>query len=327
MNELVINRTPDVIAAEINSIKDQTKNIVLFNSIEIGRRLVEAKELISHGEWGNWLEEKVEYSQRTAQNLMKIFNEYGSNQLSLLGNNAKSQALADLTYTQAVALLGIPEDEREEFVKENKVQEMSTRELQQAIKERDQAKEDLEDVRELLKTKSEENLKYYNENYENKKTVKELQDALQKEKEASKKETERLQLLIDNMKNKISTAEASGNNDEVDRLQETLEKYEAELNESKEKIKDLEEQLQTPADAVIVEKVPENIEKELEELRAKAQNQGADVKVKFKIHFDILVKSFNDLLNDLEGMAENEELHDKYRNAVHGLIDKMVERL
>lgn len=339
MNNLVINRTPELIAAEINSIKNQTKNIVLYNSIEIGRKLVEAKELINHGEWGGWLEESVDYSQRTAQNLMKIFEEYGSNQLTLLGNNAKTQALADLTYTQAVALLGIPEEEREAFIQENDISEMSTRELQQAIKERDSAKEALEHVRAILKNKSDEALKYYDAKSkaecdkkvanqvleETKNTVKQLQEALQKEKDKSKQETERLQALIDNMKNQILEVQASGDNEEAENLQETLEKFETELNESKNKIKELEEQLNTPMESVIVEKVPEEVEKELAELRAKAQ--GGDIKVRFKVHFDILVKNFNDLLNDLEEMKENEDLHEKYRNATHSLIDRIVERL
>ncbi|MDF2790465.1 MAG: hypothetical protein K0S80_3566, partial [Neobacillus sp.] len=44
MTELLI-RTPIMIATEINSIKEQTKKMLLVNSIEIGRRLVEAKTI------------------------------------------------------------------------------------------------------------------------------------------------------------------------------------------------------------------------------------------------------------------------------------------
>ena len=71
--EIVVIRTPEIVAAEINSIKYQTRNIVLFNSIEIGRRLVEAKELIEHGAFGDWLKSAVDYSQSNANNLMKIY--------------------------------------------------------------------------------------------------------------------------------------------------------------------------------------------------------------------------------------------------------------
>ena len=83
----MVNRTPEIIAAEINGIKEQTKKMVLYNSIEIGRKLTEAKLLMDHGEWGKWLENAVDYSKSTANNLMKIFQEYGAEQITLLDNN------------------------------------------------------------------------------------------------------------------------------------------------------------------------------------------------------------------------------------------------
>lgn len=135
MNNLIVNRTPEVIAIEINSIKEQTRKTLLYNSIEIGRKLTEAKELVSHGEWGKWLAEFVDYSTSTANNLMRIFEEYGGDQITLLGDNLKSQAFGNLNYSQAVELLGLPPEEREVFIKENNVEEMSTRELKKAIKE------------------------------------------------------------------------------------------------------------------------------------------------------------------------------------------------
>ena len=78
---------------------------------------------------------------------MRVFEEYGADQLALFGETgAKSQALGSLSYSQAVALLSVPEDEREQFVEENDASNMSTRELQQAIKERDQAKQEKEEA-------------------------------------------------------------------------------------------------------------------------------------------------------------------------------------
>ncbi|NLI93000.1 MAG: DUF3102 domain-containing protein [Peptococcaceae bacterium] len=77
MNDLMTERTPHIIAAEINIIKQQTNKILLTNAIEIGRRLKEAKDLLKYGEWGKWLEESVNYSQSTADRLMQLFEEYG----------------------------------------------------------------------------------------------------------------------------------------------------------------------------------------------------------------------------------------------------------
>ena len=137
-------RTPGLIAAEINKIKEDTKRILIYNSIEIGRKLTEAKELVPHGEWGNWLKTEVDYSKSTANNLMKIFQEYGADQISLLGENLKSQTFGNLNYSQATLLLGVPAEEREKFVEENTVEEMSARELKKAIEELKKTEEEKE---------------------------------------------------------------------------------------------------------------------------------------------------------------------------------------
>lgn len=115
----------DRLVSEIRMITEQTKQVVLFNSIEIGRRLTEAKAMVKRGTWGTWLKERVDYSQRTANNFMKIYQEYGRNGLA-----EKSQALANLSYTQALALIDLPEDERARFAEERKAGEMALRKLE-----------------------------------------------------------------------------------------------------------------------------------------------------------------------------------------------------
>ncbi|MCO5386876.1 MAG: DUF3102 domain-containing protein [Desulfosporosinus sp.] len=140
MNEPITERTPQGIAAEINRIKQQTCKIMLTNAIEVGKRLKEAKALLSHGEWGKWLVESVSYSQRTANRLVQLFEEYGD-KLFASGDDSgrsNSSALTNLTYFQALLLLGIPEVEREKFILQHDVKDMTTRELDQALKERNQ---------------------------------------------------------------------------------------------------------------------------------------------------------------------------------------------
>ena len=137
MDNPVTERTPLVIAAEINMINGQTKKNLLTSAIEIGRRLQEAKALVKHGEWGKWLEESVSFSQKTAERLVRIYEEYGPNFLDGPGRS-KSTLVSNLTYTQALLLLGLPEEEREEFIAQNDVGNMTKQELQQALKDRDQ---------------------------------------------------------------------------------------------------------------------------------------------------------------------------------------------
>lgn len=134
--EALENQLPaevDTLTAEINIYKQQTGACI----VEIGRRLIRAKEILPHGQWAAWLAEKVEFSERTAQNFMRVAKEY-----------ANPQPVADLGLTKALLLLQVPENEREEFVAkpheteggEKTVAEMSKRELEKAIRERDEAR-------------------------------------------------------------------------------------------------------------------------------------------------------------------------------------------
>ncbi|SHN88136.1 DUF3102 domain-containing protein [Desulfitobacterium chlororespirans] len=109
--------------------------MLLKNAIEVGRLLQEAKELLNHGEWLKWLKESVSFSKSTAANLMNLYKAYGPKLLSLADDDPNSQALGNLTYTKAVLLLGLPEEEREAFIAQHDLGSMTTRQLSQAVKE------------------------------------------------------------------------------------------------------------------------------------------------------------------------------------------------
>lgn len=132
------------LASEINLITEQTKQMVLMNFIELGKRLTEAKAMVKHGEWGNWLKERVNYSQRTANNMMKLYKEYGES-----GIAQKSQSIASLSVTQAVAMLEIPEEERERFAEQSNAKDLTIRELKAEIAK---AKAALEEEQSSTKT-------------------------------------------------------------------------------------------------------------------------------------------------------------------------------
>lgn len=127
------------VTTEIRTLHRQAQQMVLSYAIEIGRRLVEAKALVEHGDWGRYIKEELGYSQSTANNFMRLFEEYGAKQQSIFGAEANSQTFGNLTYSQALALLALPAEEREEFVDGHPVEEMSTRELARYIQERNEA--------------------------------------------------------------------------------------------------------------------------------------------------------------------------------------------
>ena len=154
MSDLINGRTPFVIAAEINTIKHQVGKIFLQSTIEIGHRLKEARELLQYGEWSKWLEESVSYSQKAAERMIRVFEEYGPKQLE--SSDAQSptadtqaQELPNLNFTQALILLGVPKEIQGEFIDELDIDNITTRELQKKVndwklarEERDQARQE-----------------------------------------------------------------------------------------------------------------------------------------------------------------------------------------
>ena len=96
--------------------------------VVIGQALREAKGQLAHGAWGDWLRDRVNFSQGTAENYMRIAEQV----------NGES-TLLDLPYTKILALLAVPETEREQFAQDNQVEDKSVSEIKRLIRERDEA--------------------------------------------------------------------------------------------------------------------------------------------------------------------------------------------
>lgn len=141
MNDIQTQRTPDIIGAEIRGLTQQAKTMTLWFGIEIGRRLTEAKEMLEHGQWLAYLKEQTEFSRSSAGRLMTLYKEYGAAQTSLFGAETNYPTLNNLSISNALRLLAVPEDEREEFAAEHDVEHMSARELDELIKQRDEAEQ------------------------------------------------------------------------------------------------------------------------------------------------------------------------------------------
>lgn len=125
-------RDIETITGEILELKQTAGSAILG----IGQRLNEAKAVLNHGEWLPWLTERVEFSERSAQTFMKLAREWSN-----------PQALADLGSVKALTLLALPPEERDQFMtethevdgQEKTVVDMTSRELEKAIRERKEA--------------------------------------------------------------------------------------------------------------------------------------------------------------------------------------------
>jgi len=171
-----------IIEAEILFYKRQAGASI----IEIGKRLNEAKAQLSHGEWLPWLREKVDISERSATNFMRIAREY-----------PESVNIADLGTCKALALLDLPDSERERFAAEKHVvngvekgiSEMTGKELKQAIRERDAALRAAEEAKAAVEAAAENQAKMEADM----KLMKELQQRAKEAEEAKTAEIRRLE--------------------------------------------------------------------------------------------------------------------------------------
>lgn len=284
MSNIVTVRDADVIAAEIQQIKKTVREVAIRASIEIGGKLVEAKSLVDHGQWGKWLEENVEYSQSTANYLMQLYQEYGTGQVNLFDNWTNSQTFQKLNYSQHIALLALPFGERQAFVEENHVEEMSTRQLQQAIRERDEARHDLEVANqeiEAMKDAAVEKTARFEEAYGEREQMLKTQTARAEAAETAKANAEKSEAnalsLVEKYKKQLEEQEKILKNPPIpaDKLAEIRQEAEqaAAKKEAEQTRKKLEDAERKAKDAVSAREAAEAEAKAAREQLATAQKQ------------------------------------------------------
>lgn len=291
MNEMAVNRSADMIAVEINTIKAQARDVYVRSAIEIGRRLYEVKAMVPHGKWGEWLKANVDYSERTAQNLMAVYEEYG--------RNGDTQAIAGLSFTQAVLLLRLDGESRAELLEEKDVPAMSTRQLEEEIR---RANEEIEKrqvtIEQLMQADAQRQA-----------TERDAAEAIRRDLDAAKREASAANARM---------GDAIRRADDVSK--ENL-RLKAELEEEKKR---------TTPSAVIeqVEVTPPEVEQELERLREQVKKAPNREVILFRDAYDALVKHFGkieDMLTEMEASQPEEAA--KYRKAAAVAAARMAERL
>ena len=260
-----------------------------------------------------WLEENVEYSQTTANDMMRLYTEYRDHQIPLDGGPTNEELFGALAPSKALALLALPKEERREFVQQNDVEEMSVRQLREEIEQikaekeaaeaaRDRAIEEASESDHALKEMEEardEAVK--NADYKRDKAVKEAVAAEREKLEKKLKQTtENLQKALDREKEKEK---------QIDLLNEKLkESEEAEETETVES--------------------PEVIALREEKARLEKQLLAADpTMAKFSVMLDQYQKVFADAVSFMLA-AEDADLREKMRDVlkrVHASFADMLE--
>lgn len=326
-------RTIENITSEIIQLKTDAGNAILG----IGQRLIEAKAKLQHGEWAAWLAEEVDFSERIAQQYMQLYQGFSSN----------PNALSDLGKTKALKLLSMPREEREEFMEAHDVPNMSTRELEDAIRERDEARKAAERWEKSFREKQDEftavDKKLGEANWDLNEAKKEnalLQKQVKELKEAPK------ELFTDEAAIKKAADEARRKTVEewqkkTAKLDEELRKTEEKLKEAREKAKqgkaDVEAGKAASEELDAAKKAEAEAKAEADRLRAelaeaqkaaKAAAVAGDAEVsEFKLYFGLAQENINKMRGLLLKVRSREDktTGEKLSAAMTALADAVKE--
>lgn len=103
-----------VVTAEVQLLSGE----VLRNILQIGKRLIEIKQLVGHGRFGSYVKENCGYSHDVANRFMKVAEQYTDETLPV-----------GLSVSKVYELLSLPEAERAAFVENHDVENMTVRQL------------------------------------------------------------------------------------------------------------------------------------------------------------------------------------------------------
>ena len=228
-------RDIETVTAEILDAKRRGGQAIL----DVGRGLIEAKGMLSHGEWLPWLEERVEFSERTAQKFMKLAREWSNPNM-----------LADLGASKALMLLALPAEEREEFAAEHDVIDMSARQLEDAIRERNEARQAAEEAAaaasaaEQARAKMAEDMRLLNARLEGSREDREqaVQDVARLEQELAELKARPVEVAVETVVDQAAIDKAR--QEAVDEMQAKLDKARADKDAAEARQKEAEEALE-----------------------------------------------------------------------------------
>lgn len=314
-------RTPAVIGAEIRQIQKQFRVMTVLYAVEAGRRLCEAKAMLEHGEWGDWVKNETGMSQSSASRLMKIFREYSDDQITLEGAVAKSSTLQNLTVSNALRLLAIPEEEREAFALEHDAEHLSARELEKVIAERDAARADLEKA-------TEAGIEYIEKVHAAEKETERLSEELKAAREKVKElESRPVPVAVETDEEAVQKAAADAKAEaqkEIERLQKKL--AAAEKNREKAENAALEAQQHATNAKELIEQAARNANAVKAEAREEVERlklqlaQSDTTTVQFKVIFENVQEGMNDLMRLIRQAPE--DTAGKLRKAAGMLLEQ-----
>lgn len=325
MSETVITvpvRDINTITSEIHYIQNDVQQYAAQGALKIGERLCEAKELLGHGEFLPWIKDEFGWTDRTAQKLMAVYREFGDSQKSLFGPEINTKTYSDLPVSKLYLLISVPESEREDFVKENNVAEMSVREMEKLLREKKEAEDESREAHAELDKLADKYAALSAVASEQEKELKAAQADVSASIEAAKKE---------------AAAEAEKARRAAEKAQKAAEaeakKARDEAEAAKKDLQQLRDNPEIPQE--VMDKLKAQFGKAAEEAEARAREAEAKLKVAdpdvamFKLHFDNLQKtaaSMAQLITKMK-LSGNADMADKLSRAACAVLERVKEEL
>lgn len=326
---VVQERTLPVIIAEIKTIDNHVSKVAMEGAIKIGMRLQEAKEKVGHGNFEEWCKENLNYTSRTARNFMRIATEYGGEN-GLISNRKMS---SDLSISNALSLLKVPEEDREKFVENHEIGDMTNKELEEEIRqlkaEKLQAKTKEKELQEQIDRAGREaeslrskiiqmETKIVETENQPAEVDSELVDKLEAEAEALKEALAKAEsdLIVSKgalkrEKGKVKAAEANKEKE----IQEAISEKEQEIRDAaKAEAEEQSKELQMAKD---------QLEADNKVLRSKLEKAGNDSIIKFKILTDQLQDVFDQCGNCILD-EEDPDRAEKMNKAMKMIVEKFL---
>ena len=325
MSETVITvpvRDINTITSEIRYIQNDVQQYAAQGALKIGERLCEAKELLGHGEFLPWIKDEFGWTDRTAQKLMAVYREFGDSQKSLFGPEINTKTYSDLPVSKLYLLISVPESEREDFVKENNVSEISVREMEKLLREKKEAEDESREAHAELDKLADKYAALSVVASEQEKELKAAQADVSASIEAAKKE---------------AAAEAEKARRAAEKAQKAAEaeakKARDEAEATKKDLQQLRDNPEIPQE--VMDKLKAQFGKAAEEAEARAREAEAKLKVAdpdvamFKLHFDNLQKTAASMAQLITKMKRsgNADMADKLSREACAVLERVKEEL
>lgn len=125
MNDLI--KTTEESMAVLDSLAQEARlysEAFAMNAFQLGRVLTEAKKMVPHGEWLDWVYQNTGMGKRMVQDLMRSYQRFSG-----------KPSLFAVEKSKLFKLLALPAGTEDEFLEEHDIDSMSSREVGEAVKQ------------------------------------------------------------------------------------------------------------------------------------------------------------------------------------------------